>query len=937
MDTAGRLRVLSWKSSCGGVSGALCLVIFLGASQSALGSVVPAGRVSRLRFTTLTSSGSPAGRPPFHLACPTASLCVVADSTGHIFTSTSPSAGAVWNSSPITSGASFSAISCPSASLCVALDSGGDVLTSTNPRGGANAWTAGHVGAFTDLTCPSVHLCVAVGGRSVAVSTTPEVGAASWRVYGNVDQTEGPECGKYGPTDGCAAWLTHVSCPSDSFCAAVDNWGEVVQSNDPAGGTGAWSTGGAASGPAMLSLSCTSGSTCTGVCATGAGLLGISCPGTPYDAGDVVSLTAGKAPVTATISAKHLTDIWCQSDGACLTATDDGDIFATPTPDKIKATWDLVAEDNLANDSYNAIQAISCPSSAQCYAIDAAGNVLVENALAGAARLRVGRKPQSSVTRFRRVGRLPVDWNLARDSARLPRPVPLTSSQIRLPDSRVPRGLRWIKDPTRASLPRAILRAVAAGATAATPAASGSVGYGFATASGYPANAEFAYCTLSEVPCPSGDLLGYYQYGFNLFTGLRQNLPLSYARFFISYDALAYWNGSACTWSPAATNGVGVADFDTLAWEVQAAQADGLTPVVAFTNGTGTQVPNNPVPSVPDPSYGGPSGPYVAWTNAGLDYACGVQAIMRGIGAQGLGTNPVTDWEAWNEPNGATVFNGSLDNECNTNPDPCGGLYEPAGGFLCGSDYANCGPLEAAELWELAEYEYEATLPNNGFEIAALTLSDAGNSVYEDAYISQVGDMNACSSGYYCAAYFPTVFSAHDYGDPSSAVASAHSEISSFTSNLYSHYSQLYLTVWITEAGTDLNYSATSDGNRSSGCDDGEADHLNGAGLWTFGGCVDHNPSAQATGAQSFLNLGNYGNGWDITQVDWYEFQPANPSPGFDSGVVSANTGSYTSPSGLYSQPRQSFCVLEHVAGSNCSSSTLDAGDWSTNPGGPGA
>jgi hypothetical protein len=441
---------------------------------------------------------------------------------------------------------------------------------------------------------------------------------------------------------------------------------------------------------------------------------------------------------------------------------------------------------------------------------------------------------------------------------------------------------------------------------------------------------------VSQVPCPAGDLLGYYQNGFNLFTGLRQGLPLGYARFFIAYDSLSYWNGSQCTWSPAATSGVGVADFDELAWQIQAAQADGLTPVVAFTSGTGSQVPNNPVPSVPDPSYGG-SGPYAGWTTAGLDYECGVQAIMTGIGVQGLGSNPVTDWEAWNEPNGASAFNGSLHNQCAANPNPCGGVYN-TNGYLCGSNYANCGPLEAAELWELADYDYKTFLPNNGFQIAALTLSAAGNSSYENAYISQIGDMDACGAGYYCAADFPTVFSAHDYGDPSSAVASAHSEINSFTSNLYSHYSQLNLTVWITEASIDLNSPTTSDGNRSSGCNDGESDHFNSTtGKWTFGGCVDHNPSAQTTGARSFLNLGNYGNGWTIAQVDWYEFQPANPSSGFDSGLVSANTGSYASPSGLYSQPRQSFCVLERVAGSNCSSSTLDAGDWSTNPGGAGA
>jgi hypothetical protein len=506
--------------------------------------------------------------------------------------------------------------------------------------------------------------------------------------------------------------------------------------------------------------------------------------------------------------------------------------------------------------------------------------------------------------------------------------------------------------------------------TTAAPAAA-TTGFGIATANGYPTDAKFASCTVNAVPCPSGDLVGYYINGFNNFTRLKTNLPLGYARFFIPYDALWAWNGSGCTNSPAEP-GLGYTDYEQLVWNIQAAQAIGLTPVVAFTAGTGTAVPNNSVPSIPDPGYGNStSNPWTTWTAAGYDYFCGTLGIMSNIAGAGLGTNPVLDWEAWNEPNGAIQsksngggYNGSLGPTTGYASGPCGtatvnGITNDCGGtivspsttgqyYLCyKSTYSGCGPLEAADLWELAQSAYQEYLSTKGFQVAALTLSNAENAGYEDSYITEIGHMNGCSAGYFCPTssysgiWFPTVFAVHDYNDPSSAVAGAHADISSFTSNLYSHYSQNNYTVWITEAATDLNATAPSDGNRASGCNDGEADHQSGS-LWTFGGCVDHNPSAQTTGANSFLGLGNYGNGWSITQVDWYEFQPANPSTGFDSGMLAPpqETGGYVSPDGVYgsdnsaSGMRQSYCVLARIAASNCSSAAVDGGDWSTNPGG---
>lgn len=909
----------------------LRITLLVAVTACALSVVDAAGAASVSAHSASSSGNSGPSTETAHLACPSTSECLAIDAAGKMFASTNPSKNSRWTATSIPKGYSVSAVACASASVCVAIDNAGDVLTSSRPAGGS--WQVGHVAPLADVTCPSANLCVGVGGRAVAVSTDPRAGASSWRVYPDVDQVAGPECGKYAPGEGCDASLTHVSCPSATFCAAVDDWGWVVQSKNPSGGAADWSAKGEATGPALTSMSCVSGTVCVGVCPVGVGLLGSSCPGASYDAGDVVTMSSGATEHAATITATAMTNVWCPR-GMCFASDQSGDLMASASPEQGSSTWHLADADTVQGGGYNAIQGVSCPTSSECLAVDHSGDVIAATPT-GPSGPRGALARRVVHVRFRRVGRLPV--RPQRIGALRPRAHPVPLSQVRWRPS-MERGLRGLR--LRAGVRSHAIRSPSSAGSAPSGtvlAASTGAGYGIATASSYPTNAQFAYCTVQQVPCPAGDLLGYYQNGSNQFTALRQDLPMGYARFLIPYDVLSYWTPSTgCTTSPAAANGLGVSDFDQLAWEVQAAQADGLTPVVAFTNGTGSAVPGNIVPPVPDLSYGG-SAPYAAWTNAGYEYECGVQAIMQSIGLQGLGTNPVKFWEAWNEPNGSPEFNGALYNECGSVPDPCGGDYN-TGNYLCGSNYVNCGPLEAAELWESAEYAWKNTLSSDGFSLAALTLSDAGNSTYENAYISQIGDMNACNGKYYCAPNWPTVFSVHDYGDPSSATSGAHSEINSFTSSLYKNYSQLNLTVWITEAAVDLNYYETSDGNRSSGCNDGESDHYNSSsGLWTFGGCVDHNPSAQATGASSFLNLGNYGNGWTISQVDWFEFQAANPSTGFDSGLLSPNTGSYGSPSGLYSQQRQSFCVLEHVSGANCSNSSLDAGDWSTNPGGTGA
>jgi hypothetical protein len=154
---------------------------------------------------------------PVGLACPSAALCVAADSSGFASISTAPAAGAAgWRLVDLDPGGSLAGVSCPTDGLCVAVDHAGNVLTSTEPAAEAG-WRAGVVdpGGLASVSCPTVSLCVAVGGPDVALSLDPTAGSASWSVLRDVNRAADYECGKYDPGGSCPPQpLTGVSCSS---------------------------------------------------------------------------------------------------------------------------------------------------------------------------------------------------------------------------------------------------------------------------------------------------------------------------------------------------------------------------------------------------------------------------------------------------------------------------------------------------------------------------------------------------------------------------------------------------------------------------------------------------------------------------------------------------------------------------------------------------
>lgn len=174
--------------------------------------------------------------------------------------------------------------------------------------------------------------------------------------------------------------LGSVSCPTTSFCVALDPAGYVVTSTDPGGGASAWS-----SGPSRINAA--------------AGLFGVSCPSSslcvavgggsnePYVA---TSIDPVGGSVTWNASAlsggDQLSAVSCPSVSLCVAVGYGGTVATSTDPAGGAGTWRVIqastsipfecgkygpGEDCQAN-----FTAVSCPSVSLCVAVDSADNSL---------------------------------------------------------------------------------------------------------------------------------------------------------------------------------------------------------------------------------------------------------------------------------------------------------------------------------------------------------------------------------------------------------------------------------------------------------------------------------------------------------------------------------------------------------------------------------
>ncbi len=324
---------------------------------------------------------------PTSLSCvnstgtPTTTLCVAADQMGYLEVSTTPTGFASsWASLAVDTGHAIDAVSCPSISLCLAVDNAGTVLGSSNPTV-ASSWGSVAGGQFagqvlTSVACATVSLCF-VGSQSGNVyvangnplSSTGSVGGwSAARVTGVEDEPVVADAGKT---------IESISCAASAECAAVDSSGRAFactsscQKNNADGG---WSiaatvpTGGAA----LVSVSCVAPGS-TGVdCAaldTAGNAYGFN--GATWAAGVATGITPAGTP-------NPVDAVSCPAPNQCIAVGTSGGASvgngASP-PNAWTAVNAGAPYNNAEKNAQTVLEAASCPSAAQCVAIDQGGNL----------------------------------------------------------------------------------------------------------------------------------------------------------------------------------------------------------------------------------------------------------------------------------------------------------------------------------------------------------------------------------------------------------------------------------------------------------------------------------------------------------------------------------------------------------------------------------
>jgi phosphodiesterase/alkaline phosphatase D-like protein len=313
--------------------------------------------------------------------------------------------------------ASLSRISCPTASLCVAGDNQGDVVVSTSPTSGPAAWSTVPVAGsskLVDTSCdPIDSFCMTVGGGSsdspgaFYVSSTPAdprtwsggplsgdpsgvsciagqcVVVAGSDALWTTDPQDGPDAQfQADAADDSGNTLTGISCPSASLCVAVDAQGNVVWSDNPAGG--AWTvTNIAGAEDALEDVSCASASLCVAV----------------DTSGSVWSSTDPTGPASrwteTSIDGNSLTGVSCASPRFCVAVDDAGEAFTSNWPTGDADAWSSTKVDGAASP----LAGVACSSWQTCVITDnvAGGVAPTGDVIVGEARPWAAVRPATGV------------------------------------------------------------------------------------------------------------------------------------------------------------------------------------------------------------------------------------------------------------------------------------------------------------------------------------------------------------------------------------------------------------------------------------------------------------------------------------------------------------------------------------------------------------
>lgn len=213
--------------------------------------------------------------------------------------------------------------------------------------------------AVNAISCPTATFCAMVDQHgNVLTSSDPSGGWSAWTIS-HVNLASHQVLG--GSWEGA---MTAVSCPSQGLCVAADSFGNVFSTTDPTGGPAAWRTTrlnvpspfpGAINQLGLIALSCPNAGLCVGINVQGQILTSTN----PASGGDWGVIQGSQGGLVALSCPTADLCVAIASSGAVLYSTDPG-----------AGAWQTGPQ------LPSGIVGVSCPSSALCVAIGASGTVL---------------------------------------------------------------------------------------------------------------------------------------------------------------------------------------------------------------------------------------------------------------------------------------------------------------------------------------------------------------------------------------------------------------------------------------------------------------------------------------------------------------------------------------------------------------------------------
>jgi hypothetical protein len=295
-------------------------------------------------FDSVACAPVAAGTTPF--------LCAAGDVRGDVFVTQHPAqAASQWHRALIDKKLAITGISCPSAQLCVAVDSHGQVMHSTHPLDGAAAWShatrvdtatqaGGGYAGFAGISCPTTTFCVAVDNAAngqVAYTTNPAGPASAWTLT----------------TIGNGVTLDSVSCTSATFCMIGGTDGYFATA--PTGGANSWKavTALSSSYSVIASVACNTLKLCVGVGYgnSGAGLaVASSAPSTTTWSAALI----GSDPPAQ--NAGVLDSVACPTRNFCVAVDGGSNAYTSSTP--VRGKWSAARP--LKRNSQSTVSQVAC-------------------------------------------------------------------------------------------------------------------------------------------------------------------------------------------------------------------------------------------------------------------------------------------------------------------------------------------------------------------------------------------------------------------------------------------------------------------------------------------------------------------------------------------------------------------------------------------------